>query len=197
MIVAVCLAIGVALRVASGRDLQGLSSVSLRGEGALLGLLLAQLAVPALHLAGTSARVAFYVWLATFPAIVGAAWLNRRAPGMLALGAGLFLNFVVIAANGGMPVLVAAMQAARASLVVPGIPAGDFVHILVTGATRLPWLADVVALPGPSWFRAVVSPGDILLFVGVIAYVGRVGDRGGVMPVTENRCQQGQQHRFV
>lgn len=178
MIVVVCLAIGIALRLASGRNLHGLSSVSLRGETALLGLLLAQAAVPALHLVGNGARVAFYVWLATFPGIIGVAWLNRRAPGMLVLGAGLLLNFVVIAANGGMPVVAAAMQAGRAPLVLPGIPAGDFVHVLASSTTRLPWLADVVGLPGPSWLRAVVSPGDLLLFVGIVAFVGAASGRG-------------------
>lgn len=184
MIILTCLAIGLLLRLASGRDLSGLSATRLRGESALLGLLVVQLAVPALHLAGTSARAAFYVWLATFPAIAGVAWLNRRAPGMPILSAGLVLNFVVIAANGGMPVLVSAMEATRSSLAVPGIPAGDFVHVLLGHATRLPWLADVVALPGPSWLRAVVSSGDLLLFAGIIAYAAGAeahspADRGG------------------
>lgn len=175
MIVLICLAVGILLRVASGGDFRSLSDAKLRGETALVGLLLAQLAVPGLHLAGTSARAAFYIWLATFPAIIGVAWLNRHSPGMLMLGTGLLLNFVVIAANGGMPVLLPAMQAARASLVTPGIPAGDFVHVLAGGSTRLPWLADVVALPGPSWLRAVVSPGDLLLFGGVIAFAASAG----------------------
>jgi hypothetical protein len=172
VIIAVCLLGGVALRLGTGRGFRSLATVKLRGEIPLMALLLAQIAVPMLGLAGSSARIAYYVWLATFPVMASIAWLNRKSPGMPILGAGLLLNFLVIAVNGGMPVFTEAASMVRAGALSAAIPASDFVHVLGTALTRAPWLADVVPLPGPPWLRAVASPGDLLLFSGIVAFLG-------------------------
>ena len=151
-------------------------------------LLVSQVAAPALHLTGSAARIAFYVWLATFPMIVGIAWMNRRAPGMVVLAAGLMLNFVVIAANGGMPVFGAAVAIASPSAHYVSIPVSDFVHVIGTTATRLPWLADVVPLSGPAWLRLVASPGDLLLCVGMAAFLSGVnGEAAPATPAGTNK----------
>jgi hypothetical protein len=144
----------------------------LRGEGFLLGLLVAQVSVPLLRLTGPGARVAYYCWLATFPFMASIAWLNRRSPGMAILGSGLLLNFVVIAANGGMPVFGEAIAVLKAGVQTAVIPPTDFVHVLGTAATHVPWLADVIPLPGPSWLLAIASPGDLLLSAGIVAFLG-------------------------
>lgn len=171
MIILVCFVIGITLRLMSGIGIRSLSGVSLRGENVLLIMLVAQAMAPLLHLTGAAGRVAFYSWLATFPAMAVITWLNRRNPGMAVLGAGLVANAAVITANGGMPVLGAAMGLAKGTSAVSRMPTGDFVHVLMLPSTRLPWLADVIGLPGPTWLRAVVSPGDLLLFVGIVAFV--------------------------
>lgn len=171
MIILACLLLGLLLRVAAGRRLSGLGLVRLRGETALLALLVAQALLPLVRLSGTAARVGFPVWLATFPLLVGVAWVNRRHRGMFVLGLGLALNFLVIALNGGMPVFAEAVTAVSSARGAGAIPAGDFVHILGTAATRLPWLADVIPLPGPSWLRSVPSAGDLLLYVGVMGFL--------------------------
>jgi hypothetical protein len=89
---------------------------------------------------------------------------------MLIVALGLLLNFVVISSNGGMPVVPAAAVAAglhgRLS-----IPIGDFVHVLGTTATRLPWLADALPLPWAPLVKIVSSAGDVLLYVGVVAFI--------------------------
>jgi hypothetical protein len=175
VIVLACILVGLLVRIASGRGIAGLAEARLRGETFLLALLFVQLVLPSLRLDAGVARVGYYVWLATFPGMVAVAWLNRRAPGMVVLAAGLFLNFAVIASNGGMPVFVSAAAVAKPGLNVLAIPAGDFVHVLGSAATRFPWLADVLPLPGPSWLRSVVSAGDCLLFVGVVVFVALHG----------------------
>lgn len=172
MIVFVFLVLGLMLRVATGGGLRSLSAAALKGETWLLGLLIAQMVAPTLHLAGAAARVAFYVWLSTFPFMAGIAWINRKAPGMAVLGLGLLLNFAVIAANGGMPVFGVAVAAAGSAANAISIPASDFVHTVGTAATRLPWLADVIPLSSPGWLRLVASPGDLLLYAGIAAFMG-------------------------
>jgi hypothetical protein len=172
VIVVTCLIVGLGLRIATGARLGTLPSAKLRGETTLMVLLVAQAVVPTLQLSGSGARIAFYLWMATFPVLVGVAWVNRRAAGMAVLGAGLLLNFVVIAANGGMPVFTAAIELVSSAAARSGaIPTGDFVHVVGTAATRLPWLADVIPLSGPAWVRMVASPGDLLLYVGIVAFL--------------------------
>lgn len=185
MILAGCILLGLCLRVASGHALSDLSILRLRGEGALLALLCVQAALPLVTLTGTVARIAFWGWLATFPLLVGVAWVNRRQPGMAVLGTGLALNAVVIALNLGMPVSELAVRAVGSSSVAHNIPAGDFVHVLVSASTRAVWLADVIPLPGPSWLRSVASAGDCLLFVGVVVLLAAAsGSRTGESPKT-------------
>jgi hypothetical protein len=138
----------------------------------LLVLLTLQVSVPLVRLTGASARVAFFAWLATFPMMIAVAWLNRRERGLPLLGLGLLLNLIVIGLNGGMPVFESAVRIATASAQTAAIPLGDFAHILGGVGTRLPWLADVVPMPGPDWLRIVVSPGDLLLFAGIVVFVG-------------------------
>jgi len=134
-----------------------------------LALLLLQATLPLVRLTGVSARVAFWGWLATFPILVGVAWVNRRQPGMLVLAAGLALNALVIAVNGGMPVSEQAVAALGSTSVAQNVSTGDFVHVAAITATRLTWLSDILPIPGPPWVKSVVSAGDCLLFVGVIA----------------------------
>jgi hypothetical protein len=72
------------------------------------------------------------------------------------------MNFSVIAINGGMPVLLEAVQVAGGS----GIPDLGARHVLMTEATRLPFLADVIPLPAN-----VISMGDVFLAIGIGVFV--------------------------
>jgi hypothetical protein len=170
MILLSFIAAGLLMRLALGNPMQGLATVRLKGESILLIMLVGQLALPALHLRGAPARVAFLVWAATFPVMILVCWVNRHEPGIPLVGSGLFLNMVVVYANGGMPVHPAAVAMAQHGAVV-SIPAGDFVHVAATGGILLPWLADILPATGPSWIRLVASPGDCLLAAGIAAYI--------------------------
>ena len=85
-------------------------------------------------------------------------WLNRDLTGIWIAGLGILMNFTVILLNGGMPVLAeaAALAGETGDLVL------DSKHVLLTQETRLPFLADIIPLPG-----AVLSLGDVFLAIGV------------------------------
>ena len=51
------------------------------------------------------------------------------------------------------------------------MPVGDFIHVLGGMVTRLPWLADAIPLPAAPVSRVVPSAGDLLLYVGVVAFI--------------------------
>jgi len=89
-------------------------------------------------------------------------WLNRDMTGMWIAGLGILMNFTVIVLNSGMPVLEEAIRIAGGS--------SDLVlgakHVILDESTRLPFLADVIPLPG-----AVLSLGDVFLALGIGAFL--------------------------
>lgn len=89
-------------------------------------------------------------------------WLNRRAPGVLIVGAGAFVNGMVIALNGGtLP--ASARAVASAGLSVDRV----FENSAVLAHPVLPWLGDVFAWPAPLPLANTFSVGDVLIVVGV------------------------------
>lgn len=89
-------------------------------------------------------------------------WLNRDLTGIWIAGMGILMNFTVISLNGGMPVLAEAALIAGSG----GELLLDAKHVLLTESTRLPFLADIIPLPG-----AVLSLGDVFLVIGVGAFL--------------------------
>jgi hypothetical protein len=99
-------------------------------------------------------------------------WLNRRLPGMSILLAGLILNLVVIAANGGwMPISPETASrlggGAAAQMAVSGSRFGQKDVLLLPQETRLGFLADRFLLPGWFPYQVAFSLGDILVAIGV------------------------------
>ena len=87
--------------------------------------------------------------------------LNRKIPGTLLAALGLALNVVVIGANGAMPV---SAQAAERAGVDPVSRDGTFIHEPMDDDTRLPLLADALAIP---FVSTVYSLGDLYLALGI------------------------------
>lgn len=84
--------------------------------------------------------------------------MNRHAPGMWIAGIGILMNFIVIALNGGMPVLAASVEIAGGN---PDAVLGGK-HVVLDAATRMPFLGDIIPLPG-----TVISMGDVFLAIGL------------------------------
>lgn len=108
------------------------------------------------------------VSLAIFLAFV---WLNRRIPGMPLVLAGLVLNLLVIAANGGwMPVSPATASQLPGfgppAELTPGARVGVKDVLLQPEDTRLEWLADRHLLPDWLGYRAAFSVGDVFVAAG-------------------------------
>lgn len=169
MVVFAALASGVVAGLFCGGNLHGLSRARLRGEAVLLGALAIQIVLPLVRLTGGGGSVAKVVWLVTFPAMLGVAVLNLPKPGMSVVASGLILNTVIVFANGAMPVSADAYRVVAGERSLLAIGTGDVAHSVMTSRTLVPALGDVLPLPGP--FAAVSSVGDVLLLVGVAAFV--------------------------
>lgn len=97
-----------------------------------------------------------------------ALWLNRHLPGVLWIAAGLSLNFLVITLNGGfMPV----SDAAREFAGLPPVTERSMNVIPADHAVVLPWLTDVLPLPGFLPFANVFSVGDVLVAIGGVIFI--------------------------
>ena len=124
--------------------------------------------------AGLFVQVAFDLWdpdwlsetgdlvvlLTTHVAVAAFLALNRHLPGMWLAAGGLLLNVLVIGVNGGMPVSLEAAEVAGIS----DFSAWGIKHEPLTDDTLLPWIADVIPVPG---FKKLISIGDVVLAAGI------------------------------
>ncbi len=100
--------------------------------------------------------------LASYVPLLLFVWLNRHMTGMWIAGIGILMNFTVIALNAGMPVMFEAIEVAGGG----GILDLGARHVLMTDATLLPFLGDVIPLPA-----SVISIGDVFLAIGIGVFV--------------------------
>ena len=100
-------------------------------------------------------------------------WYNRPIKGFLLIGVGIFLNFVVILANGGhMPVWVEGAIQAKLKGILPLLQSKTYVlHSALTEQTRLKFLSDIIVLPPPYPRPKVLSPGDIIMAAGLFILI--------------------------
>lgn len=161
---------GLIVALLTGGRLSGLQNERFRGEWLLLALLPAQLVWPNVAaILAVGRGVAVLVWLLMMSGLATVLLVNASRRWMLAFaGLGIALNILVIGLNGAMPVSIEAAESA-------GIPSAravevlkdDLVHEVLSARAVVPFLADVIAVPGPEWQRAVVSIGDLLLAAGL------------------------------
>lgn len=172
---------GLLLSILTGGSLRRLQAEPLKGEWVLLVLLPVQVMWPSI---GARLQlpcvISMLVWLFLMAALASVCFLNAPRRWQLAVaGFGIALNILVIGLNSAMPVDIRAAS----EIGVPRATARmtfeiDCLHKERTDETRLSFLADVIAVPGPRWQRGVVSPGDLLLALGLAGWVF-VGSRRG------------------
>ncbi len=172
------LPLGVILGYLRGGRLANLSHLELRGTWLVLLALIIQLLIfplgsrPPIVRFGTE-----YFHLLSYALLAAFVVLNRKEWGILAMGLGMLLNVVVIAANGGYmptyPELLAAagrLEAAQ-KLKEMGIYANN-VCINCEGIdARLTFLGDVLYAPAWVPLANVFSIGDVLIAVGLIYFL--------------------------
>lgn len=131
----------------------------------IAGLLVQTLldALAARGLVGDAGTVALLV--VAEAAVLGFCVRNWYRAGMALIAVGFSLNVLVILANGGMPVSPDAITAMGGDPAAATALAGK--HHLMTEATRLHWLADIIPLPPVD---IIVSVGDIVLVAGMMPF---------------------------
>ena len=122
--------------------------------------------------------LAFGLVVASFACVFGFAAFNFNLPGMTLIGAGALCNFVVIVANGGMPVSLEALD--RVGLGNPfeeGKAIVKGAHRALTDDSKLRFLADTIPV---EVMANVISVGDILIWAGILLLIQQlmVGPRG-------------------
>lgn len=157
--------LGLGASLATGGRFRCAAQNSIRFEYLLVGGLGLQLAWPWMAASlGVGGNEFLVVWTLVAFLVLGVTAVNIRIPGMPLIAGGLLLNLAVILVNGGMPVSVAGEPTLQAS-------AGELIarsplHVPMLSGTRLAFLADTIYVPGPSWHRAMVSVGDLLMAAG-------------------------------
>jgi hypothetical protein len=128
--------------------------------------------------------------VASFLFLFVAAGVNRRLPGFALIMAGLWLNFIVITVNEGMPVSQHALVASGQTATLPELRSGaDTKHHLASDRDELVFLGDVVPIPPP--IHQAVSIGDLLAYSGAMVFVirgmRRPASQGAGAPEVEDR----------
>lgn len=163
---AIVIFIALAIAVLRGGRLVNLGDIELRAWWLLFIALGLQLGTRFLPDEPWSSGMGVAMVLFSFVLLMGLVLLNRTKPGMWIAGLGVLMNFVVIAVNGGMPVLAGAAEVASGFTVTDPDLSGSFKHVLLDETSRLTFFADVIPLRFIG-IGEVISLGDIFLALGL------------------------------
>jgi len=163
---AIVLFIALSVAVLRGGRLVNLGDIELRAWWLLFVALSLQIGTGFLPDESWSDWVGVGMVLVSFLLLMILVGLNRSKPGMWIAGVGVLMNFVVIAANGGMPVLAESAEVASGfSMTAPDVSA-SFKHVMLDESSKLTFFADVIPLRLAS-VGEVISLGDIFLALGL------------------------------
>lgn len=150
------LVIAIVVGLARGGKISNLTEIGVRAWWLLVIGFGLQLGATFLPLSMHDFAVALI--LASYAPLLLFVLLNRQMTGFWVAGIGVLMNVTVIAANGGMPVMLEAVKLAGGSAdAVLGAR-----HVVLTEETSLAFLADIIPLP-----RSVISLGDVFLAIGI------------------------------
>jgi len=157
----VVIAVSAVVSLMRGGKLSNFSEIYARGWWLLfIGL---GMQTAANFISNEQRELAVWLVLLSYLPLLAVVALNQRMPGMWIAGVGILMNFTVIALNNGMPVLPEAFELAGGNLDNLILNAK---HVILDGNSRLPFLADIIPMPG-----SVISMGDVLLAVGLGVFV--------------------------
>lgn len=152
----------------TGKRLGALADLRLRAVwAALLAIALQVLIVSVIPT--VDATILDVIHIGTYVLAAWFVWCNRGVPGMAIIALGGGCNGLAITLNGGvMPASAWAMKAAGVTL------EGNFDNSAPLAHPVLPWLGDVIPIPGPWPLGNVLSVGDLVLFAGALLLLHRV-----------------------
>ncbi|WP_413374724.1 DUF5317 domain-containing protein [Paenibacillus taichungensis] len=136
-----------------------------------------------------------YLFAAVYVTGLAFLWLNRHYKGFTLIWIGVFLNFIVMAVNGGrMPVSVDA-SAVLGPYYVDMLREGGAVskHYMMDASTHLSFLGDIIPLSSPYPRTQVISIGDVVMNIGIFLFiqymmVNRTGE--ALQPVNSIRPEE-------
>lgn len=163
---AIVIFVALVISVLRGGRLVNLGDIELRSWWLLFVALGLQAATGFLPDAGWSEWVGLTMVLVSFVLLMIMVLLNRSKAGMWIAGLGVLMNFVVIALNGGMPVLAGAAEVASGFTVSNPDLSGSFKHVPLDETSRLTFFADVIPLRFVG-IGEVISLGDVFLALGL------------------------------
>ena len=148
----------------AGGRLGALAELRFRAVGLLVAAIAAQILIVTVFPQLGSESLHDVVHIGTYVAVALFVVLNRRIPWVWLVALGGALNFVAIAANGGV------MPASPNALVKAGFeldPAG-FTNSSVVAHPHLQFLGDVFWIPSSVPISNVFSVGDVLILTGAL-----------------------------
>lgn len=163
---AIVIFISLAIAVMRGGRLVNLGDIELRAWWLLFLALGLQFGTGLLPNEESWAWLGVTMVLVSYALIMVMVVLNRSKPGMGITALGVLMNFVVIAVNGGMPVLAGAAEVASGFTVSTPDLSGSFKHVLLDETSHLTFFADVIPLRLVG-IGEVISLGDIFLALGL------------------------------
>ncbi|MEH7081264.1 DUF5317 domain-containing protein [Neobacillus drentensis] len=99
-------------------------------------------------------------------------FINRKDPGFILILIGVFLNFLVIAVNGGrMPVSMEAASVLEPRYVETLKQTLYAKHQMLTSSTNLGFLGDIIPLSNPYPRTQIISIGDVIMNIGIFIYI--------------------------
>ncbi len=116
-----------------------------------------------------------YLHLLSYLILAGFVVLNWRVWQIPFMGAGMVLNMLVIAFNGGyMPASVASLRKAGENEVANSLLAeGTYGNVInMNGSTVLDFFGDWLYLPRVIPLSNAFSPGDLLIVIGLVFFFG-------------------------
>ncbi|MFP3882111.1 MAG: DUF5317 domain-containing protein [Actinomycetota bacterium] len=163
---AIVIFLALAIAVLRGGRLVNLGDIELRAWWLLFIALGLQIGTRFLPNEDWSEWAGVAMVLTSFVLLMALVLMNRSKQGMWIAGLGVLMNFVVISANGGMPVLAGAAEVASGFTVSDPDLSGSFKHVLLDENSRLTFFADVIPLRLVG-IGEVISLGDIFLALGL------------------------------
>lgn len=163
---AIVVFVALAISMLRGGRLVNLGDIELKAWWLLILALGLQLGTRLVPDTESMAWLGVTMVLVSFGLLIILVILNRKSPGMWIAGAGVLMNFAVIAVNGGMPVLAEAAEVASGFTVIDPDLSGSFKHVLLDDSSRLTFFADVIPLRFLG-ISEVISLGDVFLALGL------------------------------
>jgi hypothetical protein len=171
------IAIGLAVGLIRGgilQSLRGLSQLKLTAGWIFPLLLILQFAI--FFLQGryeALTQYSGYIFMAVYAVGLVFLFLNRNHTGFKLIITGVFLNFIVMALNGGvMPVSPEAAKVLGGTF-LEDLQNNDIVykHAMLMDSTKLPFLGDIIPLTAPYPREQVISIGDIIMNIGIFMFL--------------------------